>query len=617
MLDLSAWDFDEKGNVRLDGIWEFYPDQLGALEKTAEANAPLYVKIPSALHVKDKGPFSAEKYHGCGTYRLVVRMPAHHGQTALYVKRIFSSAEIAVNGKTVYTAGKTGVSRDTSFPALKPAVIPLADSTYGEMEIICRVSNYQNYKGGILSGICLGDAEKIYSYSDLSSRYGSFIFGVFFIVALYHLSLYTLRTKEKFTLYFGLACGSYAVRIFFSDTIPALNYWPGIPWEILMKIQYISYYAAVLFFVNFLRSLFPGEFPRGCVFAVDIVLTVFSVITLAAPARIYSFYLSKPFELFAFVSLLCVVIFLLRAVWTKKEGSALILAGVIVLAAASVNDMLYTSQIVNTGYLVVPGFLIFIFTQAFALAIKFANSFYSVERLSQEIGESKEKLHEMLTRLADAEKHSTINTLVAGIAHDVSSPLGLSLTAISFLDDKTKNAGLALCAGKADIKDFEAYVLSVRESSDIVISNLNRANELLRSFKELVSNQYNEQRQFFNVKSCLDDIILSVKPRIKKGRHDINVICPDLIAFESYPGAFAQIIINLFLNSVIHGFEGRTGGVITINAAVKNGRFHLTYSDDGRGIAPEHLPVIFDPFFTTNRESGCTGLGMHIVKTAL
>lgn len=602
VIDLSNHSFGSDRTVRLDGEWEFRPD-------TAEGSGNVsYVRVPGSLSFDHERKLSSTASHGAGTYRLEIRLPEHAGPTALYVQNIYSAAEISVNGVSVYRAGTVGRSGKDTVPGFNPGIIPIPAQDSRILTIECRIANFSYYKGGILSSIRFGSENETVRFWNRTSWHEAILFGIFFIISAYHLALYALRRKELAALFFGLACAFFSLRILSSDSMLLLQAYPDLPWNALLRIQYISFYFAVGFFLLFFRALFPDEFPEKIVLAVEAGLLAITAATAVLPVAVFSFWISKPFEVFAFASMLCSMFFLSLAAVRRRDGAAVILAGFIVLMATALNDILYTSQLIGTGYLVKFGFLLFVSTHAYVLAKRYTNSFYAVERLSEEIRESKEKLHETIVHLSENEKHATINTLVAGIAHDVSNPLGLSITAFSYLEDRTKAFGENPSAAEST-----AYLRDFAESASIIRSNLSRASYLMRSFKDIVADQYNEEPRVFEVKEYLGDIVLSLKPKLKPHGHTVTVSCPDGLSIRSYPGAFSQIIINLIINSVMHGFEEMKKGAITIDITSEDGMLRLRYRDNGCGIAPEHLPVMFDPFFTTKRDKGGTGLGMHIV----
>ena len=146
------------------------------------------------------------------------------------------------------------------------------------------------------------------------------------------------------------------------------------------------------------------------------------------------------------------------------------------------------------------------------------------------------------------------------------------------------------------------------------MNNLTRASELIRSFKQVAADQSSDNKRVFDVKEYIDEILLSLKPQLKKTKQTVMVDCPDNLSIYNEPGAFSHIITNLITNSLMHGYDENDAGHIRI--AVKmldDGQMQITYQDDGKGISPENMKNIFNPFFTTRRGSGGTGLGLHIL----
>ena len=151
------------------------------------------------------------------------------------------------------------------------------------------------------------------------------------------------------------------------------------------------------------------------------------------------------------------------------------------------------------------------------------------------------------------------------------------------------------------------------ETTDMVLFNLQRAAELIRSFKQVAVDQTGGQLRRFYVKEYLQEVIRSLTPQISRTGHSISMICPEELKITSRPGDFSQIVTNLVMNSLIHGFDGVAAGHIRIAVREEEGMLLLRYTDDGKGIAPEHLPHIFEPFFTTRRGQGGSGLGLHVL----
>lgn len=215
--------------------------------------------------------------------------------------------------------------------------------------------------------------------------------------------------------------------------------------------------------------------------------------------------------------------------------------------------------------------------------------------------------------LIQSEKMAALGGLVAGVAHEINTPVGVGVTAASHLKQITEQFRKLCTTGAPRRKDMTDYLEDMTEAADILLKNLERASQLIKSFKQVSVDQASETRRTFKARQYLSEVLLSMNPRLKKTWHEIRVDCDDNIEIDGYPGAFAQIITNLVMNSLVHAFEPDSVGMIDISIHKQADNIHLTYSDNGRGIPAEHLPKIFDPFFTTKRGCGGTGLGLSVV----
>ncbi len=216
-------------------------------------------------------------------------------------------------------------------------------------------------------------------------------------------------------------------------------------------------------------------------------------------------------------------------------------------------------------------------------------------------------------QLVQSEKLAALGGLVAGIAHEVNTPLGVGVTAASHLNAECRRASMALEEGRLDEDDLQRFVNTAARSADLILRNLRRADELVRSFKQVAVDQSSEQRRAFELGGYLDEILLSLHPRLKRTRHEVGVDCDSEIVMNSYPGALYQVIINLVINSLDHAFDENQGGHISISARAEDDRVTLEYIDDGKGMEEQVAARMFDPFFTTRRGAGGSGLGLHIV----
>ncbi len=216
-------------------------------------------------------------------------------------------------------------------------------------------------------------------------------------------------------------------------------------------------------------------------------------------------------------------------------------------------------------------------------------------------------------QLVETEKMAALGGLVAGVAHEINTPVGVAITAASLLEEKTQDFNEQFVSGNMKRSELEAYVKTATDSTTYVLSNIMRAADLIKSFKEVAVDQSNEEQRRFKLKEYLGKVLISLQPKLKRTCHIIEINCADDLEINSYPGAFSQIITNLVMNSLMHGFILIEKGVIIFDIVKKSGELSIRYSDNGVGMDQETLKNVFDPFYTTKRGQGGTGLGMHIV----
>jgi signal transduction histidine kinase len=236
-----------------------------------------------------------------------------------------------------------------------------------------------------------------------------------------------------------------------------------------------------------------------------------------------------------------------------------------------------------------------------------------LEQSNQEIVKTLEKLKDTQKQLVESEKMSSLGGLVAGVAHEINTPIGIGVTAASNLQDKTYNLAELYKTGKMSRKAFERFSENVKASSDLILSNLKRVANLIQIFKQVTADQSSEQCKLIEIKSHIAKIVNSMIPKFDVDEHRIVLNCPQEISLNSYPGSFSKVITSLLSNSLQHGFENKKKGTVTINIEKIESVVVINYNDDGLGIPPKDVEKIFDPFFTTKRGAGCSGLGLHIV----
>lgn len=236
-----------------------------------------------------------------------------------------------------------------------------------------------------------------------------------------------------------------------------------------------------------------------------------------------------------------------------------------------------------------------------------------VKYRTSELNQSLKELKSAQTHLVQSEKMSALGGLVAGIAHEINTPVGIGFLTSTHLEDATQKIISSFNNNTMKRSDLNLYLETATESSQLILSNLRRAADLIQSFKRVAVDQASEERRVFQIKTYLEEIILNLHPKFKQTKHQITLTCPEDLQIESYPGALSQIITNLILNSLIHGFDKKEAGSIKLSVSCRDKDLFILYRDTGKGMDDSVRKKIFDPFFTTKRGYGGSGLGMHIV----
>jgi len=242
-----------------------------------------------------------------------------------------------------------------------------------------------------------------------------------------------------------------------------------------------------------------------------------------------------------------------------------------------------------------------------------------VKDRTHELSLSNDKLKETLVdlqqtqqHLIQAEKMSSLARLVAGLAHEINTPIGTALMGVSSLSTLSENF-LMSCELGIKKKDFQHFCNNSLQLCKVSQQNIEKAADLVKNFKQVSTDQFKEEKRLFNLKQYTQDTIFSLKPQLKEREVSFQVDIPDTLKMNSYPGAYGQLLSILIMNSIMHAFTESENGQIGINIEPHKNKIILLYRDNGKGISEADLPHIFDPFFKSNLSSVGVGLGLHIL----
>lgn len=251
------------------------------------------------------------------------------------------------------------------------------------------------------------------------------------------------------------------------------------------------------------------------------------------------------------------------------------------------------------------------------LELKVKQRTQELEESNIEVGKALDQLKNAQNQLVQSEKMAALGGLVAGVAHEINTPVGIGVTAASYLKDSVEKIKNLSLENQMRRSDFDQFLSQTDESTDIILKNLNRAAELIRGFKQVAVDQSSESNRPFKVCEYINEVLISLKPKLKKTKHKIEVVCNDDIEINSNPGAFSHIVTNFVTNSLLHGFENKEEGHMKFVVNREGDSLILIYTDDGVGIPEQYIKQIFDPFFTTKRGKGGSGLGLHVLYNSV
>lgn len=238
---------------------------------------------------------------------------------------------------------------------------------------------------------------------------------------------------------------------------------------------------------------------------------------------------------------------------------------------------------------------------------------YLVKERTQELQSSIDSLMATQNQLVESEKMASLGRLVAGVAHELNTPIGIGITGASFLQEKLLQLKHTFEQGDIRRRDLAEFIECAPKSADIILTNLERAAEQITNFKLVAVDQTSERKRNINLINYIKKVLNSLSPAINEAHHTVEVIGDKGVELHTIPGDISQIITNLIMNSIYHAYKGVPQGNMLITVKKIRNSVLLTYADDGEGMEKTTSQMIFEPFFTTKRGSGGSGLGMYIV----
>ncbi|MCF7921098.1 MAG: diguanylate cyclase [Candidatus Marinimicrobia bacterium] len=373
ILDLRDYKFDH--HLRLDGEWRFVwrDSSSSALASTDDH---INIQVPDSW----KGfRYNGAKLpgHGAGSYFLTIIIPEQPASYALKFRTAGTAYNLFVDENLVGSVGIYSIDSSMSHPQYEPKIYNLG-SLSNQLTLRIDVSNFDHRLGGLWESIYFGTTEDIQQAREKQVAMALFMFGTMFVMGIYHLGVFSLSTRGRTALYFGIFCLIIGLRTLTTGEIFLHQLWPALSWQQLVKIEYLTFYTGIPIFFLFVRLQFPDEINLRVSQAVVGISTLFVLLVLFT--RVDTFSLSQPyFQPFSLLIMIYIVYALVLAFIRGEEGSTMVLIGFLALVVTFLNDMLYIANVVHTGYLISLGLLIFILTQAFLISIRFSKAYTTIE----------------------------------------------------------------------------------------------------------------------------------------------------------------------------------------------------------------------------------------------
>lgn len=557
--------------------------------------------------------------------------PGHDGKVVYRLKLFFDKLpEIApgiflgnaidhdwtyFNGRLIGHNGILGDSpTQNAFDVYRLYEIPPDLVSQGENVLTVVVENYRS-AGGMLRGPFLfGPMTELVERIHFEDRVVVGLLSIYTLVGLTFLLLCLRNPREIVNWVFT---GFLLLFTVYFLSRSRMRFELSLDFMFWKRLELITISVAPALFLLFLLTFFKMKFRFfHWIFlgasAISVLLYIFLPENLQWTLILTNW--TQPSWLYLFI---IVVYILVKNFHTHEDGKPLFFSILSVLLAL-LYDVLVSRHVFgpsNVNYVGQYAFALFILALSWIQGARFGRMYLTLETRVEErthaLAQSLEELKTAQNQLIQSEKQASLGNLVAGVAHEVNTPLGICITAVSRLKSDQSKLLESLKTNTLTQKGLAEFANDSLESADIINLNLNRAADIVRSFKEIAVNQGSEIQTRFCLDEYLRTIFTSLKHELKLRPYEIEIGMNNFI-LNSYPGAFSHIVTNLVMNTLIHGYEPKDAVKISLHASRNGSEVTFTYTDHGKGIPADALPRIFDPFFTTRRGIGGSGLGLSI-----
>ncbi|MCE9500939.1 MAG: SpoIIE family protein phosphatase [Leptospira sp.] len=410
IMDLREWDFEKDGILELDGEWEFYwkeiisPAQFSNSENCKSQKQCLsgfsekkkFIQVPRPWNGFDANEADESQKiisgDGFATYRLKI-LTVKPFTLALKTGTFATAYILYLNGVRTSSAGEVGENQITSKPKYSPRII-LLPNVKSEMEIVIHVSNFHHKKGGMWNSIQLGLENEIHDLRERNIFVDIFLTGSFLVMGFYHLGLFTIRKKDRSTLYFGLFCICISIFTMVNGEMYLYKMFPGMPFALSLKLDHLAVYLCPPFAILFISRIFPDETNKIICGSVVYLTFVLAFLVLILPTGVFT-HIMPVIEIIILASCLYSVYIAIVASIHNRQGAKSFLLGIGVFFIIALNDVLFENHIIATGFFTPFGLFFVIFLQSFVLSMRFSRAFLISENLTIDLERNNKELSEL------------------------------------------------------------------------------------------------------------------------------------------------------------------------------------------------------------------------------